>query len=262
MKRAIFSSILLLTTIAAFSQQKKGTVVYERTAQMNIRMMGMNDDVARTRTDKFELLFNGESSLYRRIDEPQEQQAFTQEGGTFRVMMLAGNDDVVYHNFPQAKRTESREFFDKTFIIEDSVRRGSWKISEETKTILGYTARKATTQRITERTMMIVNDGKTERKPVPDTANITVWYTEAIPVAAGPDYQGQFPGLILEIDVNNGRTTYKAIEVSPKVNEGEIKAPKGKKKYTEAEFAIERDKILEEVRANGGGGGNRTIIRQ
>jgi GLPGLI family protein len=76
-----------------------------------------------------------------------------------------------------------------------------------------------------------------------------VWFTPAIPVPAGPDFQGQLPGLILEIDIN-GMPNYKAIEVSPTVNLASIKEPKGGKKVTEEEFEKERDKVIQEMQRN------------
>src|SRR2546423_11191807 len=66
----------------------------------------------------------------------------------------------------------------------------------------------------------------------------TTLFRSAIPVPAGPDFQGQLSGLILEIDIN-GMPTYKAIELSPKVNVASIKEPKGGKKVTEEDFRSE-----------------------
>ena len=73
-------------------------------------------------------------------------------------------------------------------------------------------------------------------------------------------YQGQLPGLILELDENNGRTFFKAVEVSPKVSVSKIKEPKDGKKITAAEFDKERDKVMEEMRRNmPNGNGVRTM---
>lgn len=86
---------------------------------------------------------------------------------------------------------------------------------------------------------------------MPDTSLVIVWFTPAVPVPAGPDYAGQLPGLILEIDVN-GNTTYKAIEVSQKADVASIKEPRKGKKVTAEEFAKEREKMMEEMQRNGG----------
>ena len=240
------------------AQQKEGRVIYERTIQMQFRMPGMNDNVDRTRTDKFELLFGNNQSLWKRMEENDDAQDVMGAGEGVSIRMIdGGGDDVTYHNFSEQKKIESRELFDRTFIVEDSIRRLNWKITDETKTILGYECKKATATQIGQRMSMESINGQAERKQVPDTSRIVAWYTSAIPVAAGPQYQGQLPGLILELNINNGRTEYKALEISAKADVASIKAPKGKKKLTPAEFDKERDQMMEEMRKNGGG---RTMI--
>jgi GLPGLI family protein len=134
-----------------------------------------------------------------------------------------------------------------------------WKLLDETKNILGYSCKKAVTQQIGQRTVMEMNNGQQVRKQEPDTMNIVAWFTDAIPVSAGPLYQGQLPGLILELNINNGRTEFKALEIMSKGDLASIKAPKGKKKYTTDEFEKERDKLMDEMQQNGGG--RRMIFR-
>ena len=99
-----------------------------------------------------------------------------------------------------------------------------------------------------------------ERKEVTDTAIIVAWFATDIPVAAGPsEYQGQLPGLILEMDISNGRQVFKAIEVKEKAETALIKEPTGKKTYTSEEFRKERDKMLQEQMKHNGGPGR--VIR-
>ena len=96
-----------------------------------------------------------------------------------------------------------------------------------------------------------------------DTLKIVAWFTNEIPGSFGPEmYQGQLPGIILEIDVNNGRSSFKAIEISPKVDVAKIKEPSKGKKATPEEFVKEREKMMQEMMQNGGGpGGMRINIR-
>jgi GLPGLI family protein len=97
---------------------------------------------------------------------------------------------------------------------------------------------------------MSMNNGEMSRQEVPDTAQVVVWFTPAIPVSAGPDYEGQLPGLILQIDIN-GSPTFKAIEVSQKADIAAIKEPKKGKKVTAEEFNKEREKAMAEMQRNG-----------
>jgi len=150
--------------------------------------------------------------------------------------------------------------FDKKFIVNDSIRKLSWKLTGETKTILGHVCQQALAQRTGMRTQTMMENGKIERREVMDTTNIVAWFTTEIPVSAGPDVQGQLPGLILALDLNNGRTVYRALEIQPKADIVTIKEPTKGKKVTPDEFTKERDKMMEEMQKNNQGSG-RTIIR-
>jgi GLPGLI family protein len=174
-------------------------------------------------------------------------------------MVVAGSDDVLYTNFETSKRVELREMFDKKFLIDDSIRPLKWKMTGETKNILGHNCMKATAVNISKRMQMTMDNGKMERKEVDDTSSVTAWFANDIPVSAGPaEYQGQLPGLILEKDINNGRQTFKALEISPKADIASIKEPPGKKRYSPEEFRKERDKMMDEMQRNNPGG-NRMI---
>ena len=53
--------------------------------------------------------------------------------------------------------------------------------------------------------------------------------------------------------MNNGRNSFKAIEISPKVDVAKVKEPSKGKKATAEEFAKEREKLMQEMMQNGGG---------
>lgn len=265
MKRILIAGCALLVLGAADAQQKEGKVIYERTVQMQISFQGMTEEmqrmIPRTRTDKFELTFGNNQSLWRAAESDNQDDMVSSENGGMQVRMVtAGGSDVVYNNFGTSKRVESREMFDKKFLVDDSIRQGKWKMTGETKTILNHNCMKATSTRIGKRPQTTMVDGKMERKEVTDTSNFTVWFATDIPVSAGPgEFQGQLPGLILEVDVNNGRQSYKAVEISEKADLAIIREPTGKKRYTQAEFQQERDKLLEEMQRNRGGRNGTTI---
>lgn len=264
MKRILLAGSALLLVSLAHAQQTEGRVLYERTVQVQMRFSGGGPDqeamermIPKTRTDKMEVLFANNQSLKRAVvdDTPEDEVS----GNGMRVNIIsAGADDVMFCNFSNGLVTEQREFAAKKYLVADSIRKLSWKLTGESKTVLGFPCQKAIAQRMSMRTMMNMNNGQMTREQVPDTSNITAWFTSSIPVSAGPEYQGQLPGLILEIDINNGRTVYKALEVSPKVDVAVIKEPKNGKKVTADEFSKERDKAIEEMQRNNGGRG-RTI---
>jgi GLPGLI family protein len=264
MKKILIAAVGFCMATVSTAQQTEGKVVYERTMQMQMQFSGMNDEmqrmIPRTRIDKFELTFGNNKSLWKQAEQEAADETEIGGGGMQIRIMAQGTDDVVYCNFDENKRVDQRVLFDKKFIVEDSIRSLTWKLGEETKTILGQLCRKASTTRYSTRMSMTMENGKMERREVQDTSLIVAWFTSNIPVSAGPaEFQGQLPGLILEMDINDGRQLYKALEISPKTNLASIKEPSGKKRYTPEEFNAERNKMLEEMQRNNQGGGNRVF---
>lgn len=256
--KQILLSVCVLLALVSGAQMKQGKVVYERTMQMQWRARNpeVADQLPRSRKDHFELTFGANRSLWQVI--PGDEG----EGGTFSapgvVVRMAGMNDVTYYNFEEGRRLDQREMFDREFLVEDSIRKLSWKLSDETRSILGHTARKATASRVQTRPRITMENGEMKREMVTDTTQVVAWFTSEIPVPAGPpEFGGQLPGLILELEANNGRVLYKAIEVSPKVNVAGIKEPRGGKRLTAAEFDKERDALMEEMRKNNPGGNMR-----
>lgn len=261
MKKAFITAAVALLAITVQAQQKQGKVTYERVAQMRVHINDGNgeEDRPQTRTDKFELTFGNNQSLWQQAEKENVQNEDVNGGGMQIRMIVAGSDDVLYNNFTTAKSTELRVFFDKKFIVDDSIHSLKWKIGEETKNVLNHVCTKATATTVNPRVTMNINNGVMEKKEILDTVNVTAWFTTDIAIAAGPaEYQGQLPGLILALDVNNGRQVYRAVELTEKADLTSIKEPTGKKHYTPAEFRKERDKMMDDMQKNNSGG-NRQI---
>ncbi len=253
-----FLTAVLLMAFAS-GQMKDGKIVYERTMQLQIQIAdnnpAMQNMIPRERKDRYELSFSNNKSLWQRVEDMQgDETTFGGDGAQIRFVM-PGSDDITYHSIDDMKKTDQRELGGKTFIVADSIRRLSWKVAGETKTILGYKCMKATAQRTQESMRMNMDNGNMSRQRVTDTLNIVAWFTNEIAGSYGPDmYQGQLPGTIMEIDINNGRNSFRAVEVSAKADVAKIKEPTKGKKVTADEFAKEREKLFSEMQQNGGGG--------
>ena len=260
--KKLFATVIVAFPIICMAQQKEGKVTYERITKMQIQIND-NDQMAQnlpqSHTDKFELLFGNNQSLWHISDE-QTPEDDNGGGGGMQIRMIGGGaDDISFYDLGKGTSTEQRDMFEKKFVISDSIRKLNWKLSGESKTILNYNCQKATAQRVSVRMMMNMDNGKMERKEIPDTSRIIAWFTSDIPVAVGPsEFQGQLPGLILEMDISDGRQLYKAIEISPKTDIAAIKEPKNGKKVTREEFRKETQKMMDEMQKNNQGGG-RTI---
>jgi GLPGLI family protein len=260
-----FIFIFFFVSAVAQAQMKEGRIVYERVLQLQFRRpQGADIDpdmkLPTTRTDAFELLFGNNQSLWRSLPKSEGDNNTITNGSATMVIHYGGADDITYFDFSKSRRVDKKESFDNIFIIEDTISKLQWKLTDETKTILGHNARKAITQKIGSRMRVSFENGQMKRESVPDTSSIVAWFSTDFPVTVGPqEYQGQLPGAILQLDVNNGRIVYNAVEISPKVNVSNIKEPKGGKKVTPEEFTKATEKMMEEMRKNMPAGRNISI---
>lgn len=265
MKKYLLTGIGMIAMLAGLAQAKEGKVVYDRISKLQFSFAGMpggmEQQMPTSRTDKYELTYGNNQSLWKQAEkESEDDGSFHTEGGAQIRMIVAGSNDVMYTNLETGKKVESREVMDKNFIVDDSISKLKWKMAGETKTILGHNCMKATTTRTSRRTIMNEDNGVIERKEIDDTSTIIAWFATDIPVSAGPgEFQGQLPGLILEMDIKDGTQVFKAVSISEKADLASIKEPSGKKRYTAAEFKAEREKMLKEMEQNNGGG--RRVIR-
>lgn len=266
----IFTIFCLLINIPflSISQQTSGRIVYSKTVQMQIRLSGdvsgLENMLPKTKTDKFELTFANNKSLWKYVEEESQEEMAGQAVGGFQFKVMSfGLEDVTFTNLDNMMKTDLRELGTKKYIVQDTIKRSAWKLSDETKTILGHVCRKGTSQKIGKRVMMNMDNGKMERKEFDDTTNIIAWFATDIPVSVGPaEYQGQLPGAILEIDAKDGAMSFVAVEITEKADFAVIKEPKSGKKVSNEEFSKEREKLMDEMQKNNSGPGRTIRIQQ
>lgn len=211
----------LLVAIAAFvwiqtavAQTKEGKITYEQKIDLYRRIPEDNQQIRammpQFRTAKFELFFGDNQCLYKAAEV--EPDLTEQNNGGLVIRMGGSAENEYYKNFTTQRAIDKRELMQDFYLVDDSIHSIAWKLEDgETKTILGYTCKKAT--------------GKSERG-----SDVIAWYTEEIPVAAGPEQFNGLPGMILSIDANKGEFVFTAVAIDKKVDKKNIKAPtKGKK---------------------------------
>ena len=88
-----------------------------------------------------------------------------------------------------------KKVYDDLFIIKDSTRKITWKITDETKEIAGFTCRRANA------IMM-------------DSVYVVAFYTEKIPVSGGPESFTGLPGMILGVALPHDNVTWFATKVT------------------------------------------------
>jgi len=268
MKKIIFS-FLLLTSLssAAIAQMKEGKISYERKINMHrfITDPEMKARIPEFRTDKFELLFTEQASLFRTVVDDEAPDPFANNGGDrggvrFNFRMP---ETSTYTDINAQMQYESRAMFEKTFLVIDSMKQNKWKISGETKTIAKYVCKKATTMiAAPQQVRMRFGNGPrsaedTVAAPKPKEVELVVWYTEDIPVSVGPDNYAGLPGAILEVDTDNGSNVIMATEVSTKFPKKELVQPTKGDKMNRAQFQDAMKKIMEDMQRGGGMGGFR-----
>ena len=260
-----------LTTVAN-AQMKEGKISYERKINMhrNLPDPQMKSMVPEFRTDKFELIFNENVSLFRSVVDEEAPDPFANAGGgggggmRFNFRMPSAN---TYTDLAKQMQYEGREFFEKEFLIIDSLKQYKWKLSEETKTIAKQLCKKATTMISAPQMRMRISIGgsanntdTTANTPrAPKETELVVWYAENIPVSFGPDNYSGLPGVIMEIDQDNGATVTTAVEVSAKYPKKELVAPTKGDKMNRAQFQENMQKLMQDMQRGGGGMGGMRI---
>lgn len=123
---------------------------------------------------------------------------------------------------------KSRDFMHligKNYIVEDSITRPNWKILNDMKEVAGHLCMNASWY----------DSLKSQR--------IVAWFALDMPISGGPERLNGLPGLILEVDVNNGGMLISAdrIDLRP-VLSNELALPKAGKAKTISENAY-REKL-------------------
>jgi GLPGLI family protein len=256
MKRLFIPAIALLAATTLHAQQKEGRIIYERTMATQISIAGnpeLERQLSKPRINRFEVNFkNDQMTSLQLPDDTQDADAGSGGGLTIRTVGF-GSNDIVFCDFKRGLRIEQKEMFEKIYLVTDSIKMANWKLSDETMDVLGHPCRKATTERIIKRTSMRMENGKMENKEVIDTSLAIAWYATDIPVPGGPEMQGQLPGMILQLEMNNGKLIYRAVEINAKATASALKEPTKGKKMTATAFAEERKKMTDEMRKNSGG---------
>ncbi|MEN9961199.1 MAG: hypothetical protein RL045_1452 [Bacteroidota bacterium] len=229
--------LLMLISFSAFCQEVKteGFVQYERTtfwvnimSRLTYLSAEEKDRIKLTwgSTDegwkqKMTLAFNESQSLYA-YGEDNAEQGWSGRKETF----------FLTKNFASEHSTDYIDMLGKTYIVDDTLHTPTWKILNQIKEVAGFICMKAET----------VDTVKNQK--------ITAWFAQDIPVMAGPERYFGLPGLILELDINDGGVVITASKVEFKklTNEFNLKKIKGKK-ISDAEYTkIIADFIKESIK--------------
>jgi GLPGLI family protein len=279
-KISLLFSMMLIAFTTVFAQVKEGKIIFERKTNMR-RMITdpeMRARIPEFRTEKFELIFNEQASMCKTIPEDEAPDPFANSGGGGGErggmrMMFRMPETTIYTDLNTQVQLEARSLFEKDYLIMDTLKPLKWKLSEETKTIAKYVCKKATTSIVPQQLTMRLGGGggnrgggsiniggvNINRGGNPDSAaakpkeiEITVWYTESIPVSVGPDTYAGLPGAILEVDSDNGNNIITAQEYTTKFSAKELKQPTKGEKMNRAKFMDSMQELMKGFQRGGG----------
>jgi GLPGLI family protein len=272
MMLAIFATSISNVTIAQETITVTNTkqnlkVLYAQSRQNNVRIESpemtdeMKERMNRVRKTYFELHIVNNESYYKESDKMDANEGAGGGGFGMNFGGMAGNTET-YTNLNNKTKTDKTELNETNYLVEDSLLNYNWNFTNETKTILGFECNKATVKILPPvRRMMMGNFGRRTENKVTDSTvtpakqdsmTVTVWYTKAFPMAHGPNYQGNLPGLILEID-NTFKNNVNVITAESITNDPKTKLvslPTKGKKLTRTEFTAKRDELMKKMMEN------------
>ncbi len=159
------------------------------------------------------LYFNQNTSKFENSEEKPNQKDDDTWAGRKELFFMK-------RDFAANKMTDAMEFLGKDYLIEDDIQPIDWRIQNDLKEVAGHICMKA----FTEDTLK--------------NQKIVAWFAQDIPLNAGPDRFSGLPGLILEIDINDGAMIMSADKIDLKKLTTELDLPKKikSKKIKSAEF--------------------------
>lgn len=190
----------------------EGKIEFTRTVNLYARISADDDgftDLMKKAMPKFkktyfQLFFSHSQWTYRPGREnPENNKIWAQE---------AAETNIVHTDYSTGRSTSQKDILGETFLIQDSMRRIQWKLTDETRDIAGFTCHRANAL-------------------IMDSIYVVAFYTDEITTPGGPESFGGLPGMILGISLPHQHMTWFAEKVeSTPVSKSQLAPPsKGKK---------------------------------
>jgi GLPGLI family protein len=210
--------LLLFCFVAAKMQAQNPTflgtvqIEYEKTLSVHQLMKQMEPEWFEQSKDhmpvelKSYFSFTGDSthSIFK-----QSKEAIVPTNMWFRPI---ADENVVYNDYTTGRTITKKPVFEETFLVDDSLLKIKWKITNDTRNIVGFDCRKAVG-------IMF------------DTIAVFAFYTDEIMISGGPEGIHGLPGMILGMGIPRIHTTWFAtkVEVSGLKMNKVVPETKGKK---------------------------------
>jgi GLPGLI family protein len=214
MIRHLILSIALLHLEAALAQNNifltEGKIEFER--KLNLYSLLENDDswsdlqkktMPQFKTSYFNLVFNKNKTLYKPGRENTDNNKLWEQ---------PAEENIIYSELENGKSISQKKVFEQVFLVQDSIRKIRWKLTDENRTIAGFPCRRA-------------------NAIIMDSIYVVAFYTDEIVTPGGPESFTGLPGMILGIALPHQHLTFFATRVEAVgVSDSELAPPgKGKK---------------------------------
>ena len=108
---------------------------------------------------------------------------------------LTAESNTIYTDLTAGTITMDKDAMGEQFLIKDNLRQAKWKITEETRDILGYTCRRA-------------------NGIVSDSVYVVAFYADDIRVSGGPELFSGLPGMILQLNIPHENVSWTATKIT------------------------------------------------
>jgi GLPGLI family protein len=205
------STLLFLTSLnTCFAQNVRfpteGVIEYTKTVNMHAlikkNIASLNNSIYQQafeaykksqpqfKTLKSTLRFSGDKTLFAPVSAKE-----VASGGFFGDEPAAQQNNTIYTDFSSGLTTSQKLVYEDTFLVKDSTRKITWKITDEMREIAGYNCRRA-------------------NAIILDSIYVVAFYTDQIPVSGGPESFSGLPGMILGVALPHENITWFANKVT------------------------------------------------
>ena len=143
------------------------------------------------------LTFKDNKTVYQKKEE--------EEDGSYSWRQ---REHIIIRDYNSMKKKDLIEEVGTKLLVEDELQKPKWKILNEIKEIEGYLCMKAETQ-----------------DTIKDQT-IHAWFTDGISMQGGPEGFGGLPGMILELDINEGDAVITATRIDLESEVEKLPIPK------------------------------------
>lgn len=222
---------LLLTCVFIYAQTKFYSTIkvdFEKTVAVKGLFKEMwadwydniKDRLPQSVASEFEFIGDSTKSIYR-----QTKEAAFDAKSIYRPI---ADQNIVYNNYSNSTTVSQKPIFEETFLLQDSLLKIKWKITNDTRKIAGFDCRKAI-------------------GTLYDTVTVFAFYTDELMVTGGPEGINGLPGMILGTGIPRLHTTWFATKVQVvDVDTRTVSPPTKGKKMNRSTLFKSMDKVLSE----------------